>query len=346
MTIDGRKLKILQAIIHNYITNAEPIGSRTISKRYNLGVSPATIRNEMSDLEELGFLLQPHTSAGRIPSNKAYRLYVNKLTEEQNLTKEKLNNLDKKMLKEIGRVEELIENSASILSKLTNYTSLAIAPQLKLSNIKHIQLVPVDDLRVLLVIVTDSGIVKNTILRLDNIVSNDQLNIISNLLTKKLKGKMIGGIGKILEKDITNNMYEYKDILESLVSTINNSFSNIDEIESYSNGITKIFNFPEYNDIEKAKSFISFIQNKENVIDMLLNKDIEDMNNLGIYIGEENMYDEIKNCSLITATYRVNGRIIGKIGVIGPTRMEYSKVIPVVQRLSLDLSNILKRYFE
>ncbi|WP_130806610.1 heat-inducible transcriptional repressor HrcA [Senegalia massiliensis] len=346
MTIDGRKLKILQAIIHNYITNAEPIGSRTISKRYNLGVSPATIRNEMSDLEELGFLLQPHTSAGRIPSNKAYRLYVNKLTEEQNLTKEKLNNLDKKMLKEIGRVEELIENSASILSKLTNYTSLAIAPQLKLSNIKHIQLVPVDDLRVLLVIVTDSGIVKNTILRLDNIVSNDQLNIISNLLTEKLKGKMIGGIGKILEKDITNNMYEYKDILESLVSTINNSFSNIDEIESYSNGITKIFNFPEYNDIEKAKSFISFIQNKENVIDMLLNKDIEDMNNLGIYIGEENMYDEIKNCSLITATYRVNGRIIGKIGVIGPTRMEYSKVIPVVQRLSLDLSNILKRYFE
>jgi heat-inducible transcriptional repressor len=346
MKIDGRKLKILQAIIHNYITNAEPIGSRTISKRYDLGVSPATIRNEMSDLEELGFLLQPHTSAGRIPSNKAYRLYVNKLTEEQNLTKEKLNNLDKKMLKEIGRVEELIENSASILSKLTNYTSLAIAPQLKLSNIKHIQLVPIDEFRVLLVIVTDSGIVKNTILRLDNIVSNDQLNIISNLLTAKLKGKMIGGIGKVLEKDITNNMYEYKDILESLISTINNSFSNIDEIESYSNGITKIFNFPEYNDIEKAKSFISFIQNKENIIDMLLNKDIEDINNLGIYIGEENMYDEIKNCSLITATYRVNGRIIGKIGVIGPTRMEYSKVIPVVQRLSLDLSNILKRYFE
>ncbi|NBI05666.1 heat-inducible transcriptional repressor HrcA [Senegalia massiliensis] len=346
MKIDGRKLKILQAIIHNYITNAEPIGSRTISKRYDLGVSPATIRNEMSDLEELGFLLQPHTSAGRIPSNKAYRLYVNKLTEEQNLTKEKLNNLDKKMLKEIGRVEELIENSASILSKLTNYTSLAIAPQLKLSNIKHIQLVPIDEFRVLLVIVTDSGIVKNTILRLDNIVSNDQLNIISNLLTAKLKGKMIGGIGKVLEKDITNNMYEYKDILESLISTINNSFSNIDEIESYSNGITKIFNFPEYNDIEKAKSFISFIQNKENIIDMLLNKDIEDINNLGIYIGEENMYDEIKNCSLITATYRVNGRIIGKIGVIGPTRMEYSKVIPVVQRLSLDLSNILKWYFE
>lgn len=346
MKIDGRKLKILQAIIHNYIINAEPIGSRTISKKYDLGVSPATIRNEMSDLEELGFLLQPHTSAGRIPSNKAYRLYVDKLTENQNLTKEKLNNLDKKMLEEIGRIEELIENSASILSKLTNYTSLAIAPQFKLSKIKHIQLVPVDDIRVLLVIVTDSGIVKNTMLRLEKNISNDQLNIISNILTEKLKGEMIGGIGKILEKDINHNIYEYKDILDSLITTINNSFNSIDTIESYSNGITKIFNFPEYNDIDKAKSFISFMQNKDNIIDMLINSDLKDARNLGISIGEENTYDEIKNCSLITATYKVNGKIIGKIGVIGPTRMEYSKVIPVVQRLSLDLSNILKRYFE
>ncbi|MGO1370025.1 heat-inducible transcriptional repressor HrcA [Senegalia sp. (in: firmicutes)] len=346
MKIDGRKLKILQAIIHNYIINAEPIGSRTISKKYDLGVSPATIRNEMSDLEELGFLLQPHTSAGRIPSNKAYRLYVDKLTENQNLTKEKLNKLDKNMLEKIGRIEELIENSASILSKLTNYTSLAIAPQFKLSKIKHIQLVPVDEKRVLLVIVTHSGIVKNTILRLEKSISNKDLNIISNILTENLKDEMIGSIGTILENDMSHNIYEYKDVLDSLITTINNSFNSIDTIESYSNGITKIFNFPEYNDIDKAKSFISFIQNKDNVIDMLVNNELANNHNLGISIGEENTYDEIKNCSLITATYKVNGKIIGKIGVIGPTRMEYSKVIPVVQRLSLDLSNILKRYFE
>ncbi|MGO1372276.1 MAG: heat-inducible transcriptional repressor HrcA [Senegalia sp. (in: firmicutes)] len=346
MKIDGRKLKILQAIIHNYIINAEPIGSRTISKKYDLGVSPATIRNEMSDLEELGFLLQPHTSAGRIPSNKAYRLYVDKLTENQNLTKEKLNKLDKNMLEKIGRIEELIENSASILSKLTNYTSLAIAPQFKLSKIKHIQLVPVDEKRVLLVIVTHSGIVKNTILRLEKSISNKDLNIISNILTENLKDEMIGSIGTILENDMSHNIYEYKDVLDSLITTINNSFNSIDTIESYSNGITKIFNFPEYNDIDKAKSFISFIQNKDNVIDMLVNNELANNHNLGISIGEENTYEEIKNCSLITATYKVNGKIIGKIGVIGPTRMEYSKVIPVVQRLSLDLSNILKRYFE
>ncbi|MGO1713119.1 MAG: heat-inducible transcriptional repressor HrcA, partial [Senegalia sp. (in: firmicutes)] len=219
MKIDGRKLKILQAIIHNYIINAEPIGSRTISKKYDLGVSPATIRNEMSDLEELGFLLQPHTSAGRIPSNKAYRLYVDKLTENQNLTKEKLNKLDKNMLEKIGRIEELIENSASILSKLTNYTSLAIAPQFKLSKIKHIQLVPVDEKRVLLVIVTHSGIVKNTILRLEKSISNKDLNIISNILTENLKDEMIGSIGTILENDMSHNIYEYKDVLDSLITT-------------------------------------------------------------------------------------------------------------------------------
>lgn len=346
MKIDGRKLKILQAIIHNYITNAEPIGSRTISKKYDLGVSPATIRNEMSDLEELGFLIQPHTSAGRVPSNKAYRLYVDGLVQKENLSTDIMKNLDKKMLEGIGQMEELIENSASILSKLTNYTSLAIAPQLKLSRLKHVQIVPVDDNKVLLVLVTNSGIVKNTILRLERSIPQEQLNVISNLLTAKLKGELIGHIGDVLQSDIIQDMYNFKDTISVLINTINESINNIDSIELYSNGLTKIFNFPEYNDIDKAKSFISFIENKDNVVNMLLNSDFDKINNLGITIGEENSYDEIKNCSLITATYKINGKTIGKIGVIGPTRMEYSKVIPLVQSISLDLSDIIKKYFE
>ncbi|MBS4536874.1 heat-inducible transcription repressor HrcA [Clostridium sp. D2Q-11] len=346
MKIDGRKLKILQAIIHNYITNAEPIGSRTISKRYDLGVSPATIRNEMSDLEELGYLLQPHTSAGRVPSNKAYRLYVDGIIQNNNKDKEIMNKIDKKMLDGIGQMEELIENSASILSQLTNYTSLAIAPQLKLSKLKHVQVVPVDDFRVLLVIVTDSGIVKNTILRLDRSIPNDQLNMISNLLTSKLKGQAIGHIGRILQTDIIKDMHSFRDTINVLIRTINESSNNSESVELYSDGITKIFNFPEYNDISKAKSFLSFIENKDNVIKMLMSSGLDNINNLGITIGEENSYDEIKNCSLITATYKINGKTIGKIGVIGPTRMEYSKVIPVVQSISLDLSDILNKYFE
>ncbi|MBS4535562.1 heat-inducible transcription repressor HrcA [Clostridium sp. D2Q-14] len=346
MKIDERKLKILQAIIHNYIINAEPIGSRTISKKYDLGVSPATIRNEMSDLEELGYLLQPHTSAGRIPSNKAYRLYVNGLVNNSHIDTKKGNKVDKKLIESIGQIEELIENSASILSKLTNYTSLAIAPQLKLSKIKHVQIVPVDEMRVLLVIVTESGMVKNTILRLDRSISKEQLNIISNLLTEKLKGKLIGHIGDVLQVKIIKDMYEFKDILESLIKNINKSVNSKESVELYSNGITKIFDFPEYNNIDRVKAFISFLENKDNVIEMLMNNGFNSMNNLAITIGEENSYEEIKNCSLITATYKVNGKTIGKIGVIGPTRMEYSKVIPLVQSISLDLSRILNKYFE
>ena len=167
MMLDDRKLKILQAIIQSYIDSAEPIGSRTISKNFDLGVSSATIRNEMSDLEELGYLVQPHTSAGRIPSDKGYRLYVNRLLQSGNLGFILRHDLKSKLVKEIGEVDQLIYNAAKILSKVTNYTSLAIAPQIKKSQLKHIQLVPIDETKILVVIVTNSGIVKNTVLRTD-----------------------------------------------------------------------------------------------------------------------------------------------------------------------------------
>lgn len=342
MKSNERKLKILQAIIHNYILNAEPIGSRTISKKYNLGVSPATIRNEMSDLEELGYLLQPHTSSGRIPSNKAYRLYVDGLMEVERDLPE-LKHMRKKLINEMGEIERLIENSAKILSKVTNYTSLAIAPQMKQSRLKHIQLLPIDTNKILLVVITNTGIVKNTIIKSSKDISNERLNTISNYLTNRLKGQLVGQIEGILNGDILNEMHNFKHIINKVITKINKSLDNIESVDLYSDGITKIFNFPEYNNIDKAKSFISFIENKDNVVDMLLSSGIND---LGITIGEENNYDEIKNCSLITATYRLNGKTIGKIGVIGPTRMEYSKVIPIVRGLSFDLTNILKKYCE
>jgi heat-inducible transcriptional repressor len=156
----------------------------------------------------------------------------------------------------------------------------------------------------------------------------------------------MGNISESLQADIIKDMYDFKDILIIIIRNINKSINSRESVELYYNGITKIFNFPEYNDISKAKTFISFIENKDNVIKMLMNNGFDNMNTLGITIGEENSYDEIKNCSLITATYRINGKTIGKIGVIGPTRMEYSKVIPLVQSISLDLSRILNQYFE
>ncbi|MTI70486.1 MAG: heat-inducible transcription repressor HrcA [Firmicutes bacterium] len=343
MGIDGRKLKILQAIIHNYITNAEPVGSRTISKKYDLGVSPATIRNEMSDLEELGFLVQPHTSAGRVPSDRAYRLYVDSLVNKKRIKLVQKRQIKRSLVDGINELEELIQNSAKVLSKLTNYTSLAIAPQLIESRLKHIQLVPIDETKLLMVLVTNSGIVKNTVFNIEKEISNNQLSLISNFLTKKLKGHRIDELGIELKKNLTKEIFELRDVIKDVMPMINKSIDDLEEIDLYSDGVTNIFNFPEYNDITKAKSFLSFLENKENVIDMLLrnkNQDIE------ITIGKENCYEEIKNCSLITATYRFNGKTIGRVGVIGPTRMAYAKVIPVVKSIAVNLNDILEKHFD
>lgn len=336
--LDERKLKILQAIIHNYITCAEPVGSRLISKKYSLGVSPATIRNEMADLEELGFLTQPHTSAGRVPSDKAYRLYVDKLLRNDNVQFNSKKAIKDFLLGEIGEFDRLLQNSARILSKITNYTSLAIAPQIRDSKVKHIQLVPVDNTKMLVVIVTESGLVKNTLLRVDNNLSYEELTKISNFFNSRLKGHYIRDLSHDIEEALIDEMYNFRTTIKNIIPLVNESLDNHKTDNIYSEGVTNIFDFPEYSDIDKAKSFISFIENKRSVLDMLLNTGHDDIE---IRIGKENCYDEIKDCSLITATYSFNGRTIGKIGVIGPTRMDYSKVISVVKSLATVLSEII-----
>ncbi|MGF7056366.1 heat-inducible transcriptional repressor HrcA [Brassicibacter mesophilus] len=342
MMLDERKLRVLQAIIQSYISSAEPIGSRTISKKYDLGVSSATIRNEMSDLEELGYLVQPHTSAGRIPSDKGYRLYVNRLLQSANIDFILRQDIKSILMKEIGEIDTIIQNAAKILSKVTNYTSLAIAPQLKKGQLKHIQLIPIDETKILVVIVTNSGVVKNTVLRVDNEIALEQLNMITNFLNENLRGYTIEEISSGIHEKLVNEMYSLKDSISNIVPIIIQTLDDTAEIQLYSDGVTKIFNFPEYNDINRAKEFISFIENKNTVVDMMLNSNFNDIE---VRIGNENSYDEIKNCSVITATYSINGKTIGKIGVIGPTRMDYSNVISTVRSLSLDLNEIIEKYF-
>lgn len=342
--LDDRKIKVLQAIIHSYITTAEPIGSRTISKQYNLGVSSATIRNEMSDLEDLGYLSQPYTSAGRIPSDKAYRLYVDNLMKDAKVDNEMKTNIKQKLYQEIGEVDQLIQKSAKILSGVTKYTSLAVAPQIKKTVLKHIQLVPIDEYKILLILVSDSGIVKNSILRMDEAISPNQLNKISNFFNVRLTGYTFEEIGDEIEEEIIREMYDLSSIMKKIIPVISQSvFDGLNHINLFSDGVTNIFNFPEYNDISKAKSFISFIEDKNAVIDTLLNTGFNDVE---IKIGEENFYDQIKDCSVITATYRINGKIIGKIGVIGPTRMNYSGVISTVKSIAVSLNEVIEQHLK
>lgn len=339
--LDERKLRILYAIINSYVLTAEPIGSITISKQYNLGVSPATIRNEMADLEELGYLNKPHSSAGRVPSDKAYRLYVDHLLELKNPIVDlvKKNEIKKSLSTDDMEIDKLIQNSAKILSATTSYTALAITPQINVNSLKHIQLLLIDQDDVLIVLVSSSGIVKNTIVKIDFPVTENLLNAISNYLNESLKNLSIEELVILIKAESFDEWHGFKYIIGKVIPIIKNFIADVEDITLYSDGITKILNFPEYKDIEKAREFISFIENKELVVDILLNNILSQ--DVDIIIGNENIYAPIKDCSIVTATYSFEGKIIGKIGVIGPTRMEYQKIINTIKLFSENITEIV-----
>ena len=339
--LDERKLKVLYAIIKSYIDSAEPIGSRTLSKNFELGVSSATIRNEMSDLEDLGYLSKTHSSSGRVPSDKAYRLYVDELLK---LNISPLDGLQNQKIKEIlakesWDMDEFIQSSARILSAITNYTSVVATPKLKGSRIKQLQLVGIDGLGVLVVIVCNNGLIKNSIFKTDIQISQEELNMISIYLNDKFREKSMDEILILLNQDIFNEIYKYKDFLKGLITVIYNSIEELISIELYSEGIMNILNFPEYKDIEKAKSFISFVEDKNLLLNILQKTSISQ--DVDIIIGQENIYSPIKDISIITATYTIGGRTIGKVGLIGPTRMDYLNLIRTLKIFSSHVSNIL-----
>ncbi|RKD28043.1 heat-inducible transcription repressor HrcA [Caminicella sporogenes] len=341
MTLVDRKLKILQAIIDDFITTAQPVGSRTIAKKYNLGISSATIRNEMSDLEELGYLVQPHTSAGRIPSDLGYRLYVDVLMKHYELAAKQKLIIKQLLLDEINKIEDLVQQASKVLSHITNLTSLSLSPQFRKSKLKNIKLVKVDSDKVLLILVSNTGIVKNVLLRIKE-ASQDVLDRISNLLQHQLKGFSIDELSDDVILNLKNEIVEYGNTIESLVLTLKNTLKEIDDREIYLDGLAHIFNLPEYTDINKAKQFISTIEKKDLLYEALKDNYEEDIT---IKIGRENNLEEIKDCSLITATYKLNGKVIGKIGVIGPTRMNYARIIPVMEYITKILTDILNKNY-
>lgn len=347
MSLDKRKIKILKAIISSYIDNAEAVGSRTISKKYELGVSPATIRNEMSDLEEMGFLVQPHTSSGRIPTDKAYRYYVDDLWKKASNSKDSnLSEIIKVIDEEAHEMESVMKNSVRILSQFTKYTSFIIAPHLRKSVIKRIQLVPIAETKLLLVIVLRSNIVKQVMLKLNSPIPFEQMERISSMLSEKLSGYKLEDVNLELKENLIEQLYHMRensgDSLIEIVPFLMNHISKLEDINVYSDGITNILNLPEYSNHEKAKEFISFVENKDSVAGLF---QFVGKNDLDISIGRENPYEELRDCSLITATYKFNGKIIGKIGVIGPTRMDYQKVISTVKSISEAMNEIIDQNF-
>ncbi|MDP4091868.1 MAG: heat-inducible transcriptional repressor HrcA [Bacillota bacterium] len=325
MFLDDRKRSILRAIIDDYIETAEPIGSRTIARKHELGLSSATIRNEMADLEEMGFLAQPHTSAGRIPSDKGYRLYVDQLMMPINLSDDEIETIREAMEIKINELSQLIRQASVIMSRITKYTSMAITPQMRKSIIKATQVVPIEPGKALVIVVTNTGVVRNCLVNISDKLLPDFLIKVSNILNEKLSGFTLEQINysqlKELEVEIGLSGEFLKPILEGVAECINQ----IDNPEIYLDGTTNIFNYPEFRDVMKAKGFLNVLDEKEVLRDLLSNKN-ENIE-VDIKIGTENPFEEIRDCSLVTASYSVNNRIIGSFGVIGPTRMEYPKVV-------------------
>ncbi|MHC1683489.1 MAG: heat-inducible transcriptional repressor HrcA [Clostridiaceae bacterium] len=326
--MDERKIKILQAIIDDYINTAEPVGSRTIAKKYDLGVSSATIRNEMSDLEDMGYLVQLHTSSGRIPSDKGYRLYVDKLMRVAALSpKEEL--LIKKSLEteSVYEIEKTIKQSMTLLSELTRLTCIVKGPSVRKSFLKSIQLIKIDKFNLLLVILTDSGVIKNNVIRVFKVVDSAVIEKINNILNVFIQGVTVENINHKFVDDLKNGLFGHEDIFDLLLAEVMECLNEASAPEFYIEGAANILNYPEYKDIDKARGFMSFLDDINKVNSLLsLNQGV------AVKIGNENFIDEAKNCSIITAVYGLSNRTLGTIGIIGPTRMDYSKVVSILTK--------------
>jgi heat-inducible transcriptional repressor len=342
--MDDRKMQILRAIIDDYIDTAEPIGSRTIARKHELGLSSATIRNEMADLEEMGYLAQPHTSAGRIPSDKGYRMYVDQLMKLHELSSEEINNIRRSMEIKISELNQLMRQASIVMSRITKYTSMAITPQMKKSSLKAIQVVPIGTGKALVIVVTNAGVVRNGIAKVSESVMPDFLIRVSNILNDKLSGLSMEEINLPLIKEIENEMGVFKEILIPILDSVVDCINQIDDREVYLDGTTNIFNYPEFRDVSKAKEFLNIMDEKEILCKLL--KDHINKKGITVQIGTENDIEEIKDCSLITTTYSLGDFVIGSIGVIGPTRMEYSRVISALnyvrEKVNQELSKLVK----
>lgn len=339
MDLNERKLRILQAIISDFIHSAEPVGSRTLSKKYDMGISPATIRNEMSDLEDMGFLTHPHTSAGRVPSDKAYRLYVNQFMEKYELPDEEKRFITEKLTSNVIELDRTIQHAIQLLSELTNLTAFALTPRQDEDIIKYINLLPVDANTVVLMIVAKSGKISNTAVKLTVPYTEDALQLLSKNMTYTYRDK---SLSEALTSDIIKNfktdIAAMSRLAESIMPNFMRTLEDMLDVNLYMEGMTNIFSFPEYNDIDRAKMFLEMLHKKDSFREILVNRD----DGIIITIGDENCQDMMKDCSLITATYHMDGRMVGKVGVIGPTRMKYGEVTSIIEYVTDKLTRTFK----
>ncbi|MBQ9232974.1 MAG: heat-inducible transcription repressor HrcA [Lachnospiraceae bacterium] len=340
MELDERKKTILKLIIATYLETGEPVGSRTISKFNDLNLSSATIRNEMADLEELGYIVQPHTSAGRIPTDKGYRFYVDNLMEE----KEEAEVEKSTLLERVDRMELLLKQVAKVLAYNTNYATLVTAPKYR-KTVKFIQLSKVDEETLLAVIVVEGNLIKNQIIPIDTILDNEDVLKFNILLNTFLQGASLEDINLEMINAMKKQSGEYSVILDQIFQGIVDAVNEANELEIYTSGATNILKYPEIGDISKTSELLEKFEDKEELSHLLEettgNKD--DSNDIQVYIGEENPVQNMEDCSIVTATYKMPEGATGTIGIVGPKRMDYKKVVSTLKNLTIELDDIFSK---
>lgn len=342
MELDERKLKILQAIIRTYLDTGEPVGSRTISKYSDLKLSSATIRNEMADLEEMGYIIQPHTSAGRIPSDKGYRLYVDTMLEAK---ESEVNDLKEEIEEKAGKLDDVLKQVAKFLAANTNYATMVTGPRYRSKRVKFIQITSVDEEHLLAVIVLDNNAVKNQMIRVDAEIDEEMIVKLNFILNTTLNGLDVVEMNLALIQKIKEQMGAHTQIVDSVLEVIGKTLVANEDPEIYTSGATNILKYPELADKAKAAEIIGAFEDKETFHSWLGLPDREmdnDTHDIQVYIGDENNVASMKDCSMVTATYQIQEGVYGKIGIVGPKRMDYDKVVGTLNSLMGQLDDIFK----
>lgn len=341
MELDERKKKILQAVIRNYLETGEPVGSRTISKYTDLNLSSATIRNEMADLEEMGYILQPHTSAGRIPSDKGYRFYVDAMMEEKQRETVEMQEM---LVERQDKMETLLKQVARVLAHNTQYATMISAPQAKRSKLKFIQLSRVDAHQILAVIVIEGNVIKNNILSVDEELSDETLLKLNILLNTNLNGLTIDEISLGMISVMKQQAGIHSDIVSEVIDAVAEAIRAEEDLEIYTSGTNNIFRYPELADQEKASELINTFEEKQQLGE-LLQETSDNAENTGIqvYIGEESPVQSMRDCSVVTATYELGGGMKGTIGIVGPKRMDYDKVVGTLRTIQTQLDELYRK---
>ena len=333
LELDERKVTILKAIIKTYLETGEPVGSRTISKSLDIKLSSATIRNEMSDLEEMGYIIQPHTSAGRIPSDKGYRFYVDQIVLEKDTEVTEFKDM---MVQKVDRLELVLKRMAQMLAANTNYAAMISGPSYHKTKLKFIQLSKMEEGKLLAVIVVEGNIIKNAVIDIRESLTDEQLLNLNILLNSSLNGLTIEEINLDVISKLKVDAGIHSQVVDLVLSEVAEAIrAGSEDLQIYTSGATNIFKYPELTEGEKASQLIGTLEHKEVLKEFVTeaNENAEGESGIQVYIGDETPVQSMKDCSVVTANYDLGGGLRGTVGIIGPKRMDYEKVLRILQNL-------------